>query len=90
MYITCEDPRLSLHAFGQEYLVLDKKLIEAGQSEPIGVINQKFLHFLLDWAAAAYDIEGTAPTGSATKSLRQSVMTSEGFVRGRVAIQSAM
>jgi hypothetical protein len=90
VYITCEDPRLSLHAFGQEYLVLDKKLIEAGQSEPIGTIDKNFLHFLLDWASAAYDIEGTAPTGAATKSLRWSIMTSEGFMRGRVAIQSAM
>jgi hypothetical protein len=90
VYITCEDPRLSLHAFNQEYLVLDKSLIEAGQEGPIEVINQQFLHYLLDFAAASYDIDSMNPTGDGTKKLRWSVLHSPGFVRGRLAIQSAM
>ena len=91
VYVTCEDPRLSLHAFNQEYLVLDKGLIEAGQEgRPIEVIDQEFLHYLLDFAAASYDIESMNPTGDGTKKLRWSVLESSGFVRGRMAIQSAM
>ena len=88
--IVCEDPRLSLHAFGQQYLVLDRKLIEQGQQEPISVIDQEFLLYLLHYAAASYDIEATAPTGDGTKKLRWSVLQSPGFARGRMAIQSAM
>ncbi len=88
--IVCEDPRLSLHAAGQEYLVLDKKLIEAKKKEPICTIDQDFLHYLLDYAAASYDIEATWPSGDATRKLRNRILDSAGFLRARRVIAAAL
>ena len=85
--VVCEHPTLSMRAAGMPYLIIDRKNIK----EDVSVINEKYLDFLLDSAAAAYDVDGLWPTlGEGGRKIYWSIVGSEGFKAGRVAIRTRL
>jgi hypothetical protein len=87
--IVCDSPQLCLKSYNEPYMVIDKALIDAN-GHVVEVIDQAYLHYLLDIAASSYALEDTWPTGDATKKLKWAMLESPGFKEGRAAILSRM
>jgi hypothetical protein len=83
--IVCDTPQLCLKAEGEQYLVIDKALIDANGLK-VEVIDQNYLHYLLDIAASSYALEDCWPTGEGGKKQKWQIMASKGFAEGREAI----
>ena len=89
--IICQNTALSLPSPGRRMLVIKKDAIE-NRGEKVETIDPGELHYLLDLAASTYDIENTkvGAKATATKKIRNDMLSSEAFRLGRQAILSRM
>ena len=82
--LVCEDPRLSLHARGQKYLVIDRSLMDSD----VQTIDKDFLIDMLHTAASTYDMEASWPSGDGMRRVWHTIVASQSFKEGRAAITS--
>ncbi len=84
--LVCEDPRLSIHAKGPRYLVIDRKLMDS----EVAFINKDLLIDMLHLSASAYDMEASWPGGDGMRRVWRRITESPGYNAGRQAIRDRM
>jgi len=84
--LVCEDPRLSLHAKNQCYLVIDRKKMD----EDVEVIDKDFLIDMLHLSASAYDMDASWPSGDGMRRVWRRITESPAYNDGLRAIRDRM
>ena len=89
--IICQDPRLSMPSPGRRMLVIKRISIEKND-KTVNTIDPDDLSFLLNIAASTYCIETShvGKNAKAYKTIKQQILSSDGFALGRAGIRARM